>query len=149
MKNELHYCVLIADDDTDDQYLIKEAFASLNFSHVSTVNNGEELFDYLEKKGKYAGLNIPFPKAILLDLNMPKKDGKESLKELKADSRFNKIPVVIFSTSNNPQDISQCYELGASSYIIKPSSYSELVTVMEIFKNYWFSAVKTPDINHG
>ncbi len=143
-KQESDYCILIADDDMDDLYMIKQAFASINLTeNVQTVNDGVELLDYLHKKGRYKGVETLCPKIILLDLNMPKKDGRECLKEIKTNSKFSRIPVVIYSTSSNPDDISYAYEFGASSYITKPYSYQELVKIMEIFKQYWFSIVKT------
>jgi CheY-like chemotaxis protein len=144
-KLEQKHCVLVADDDTDDQFMLKEAFASLKFDkEIRTVENGEELLDYLNKKGKYDDENLPFPKLILLDLNMPKVDGRQCLRMIKESPEFCKIPIIIFSTSNNPEDISQSYELGANSYIIKPYSYNELVEIIDIIKKYWFSVVKIP-----
>lgn len=144
-KLEQKYCVLVADDDTDDQFMLKEAFSSLNFDkEIRTVENGEELLDYLSKKGKYDEETLPFPKLILLDLNMPKIDGRQCLRLIKENPDYCKIPIIIFSTSNNPEDISQSYELGANSYIIKPYSYNELVEIIDIIKKYWFSVVKIP-----
>lgn len=143
-KQEPDFCILIADDDMDDQYMIKQAFASINLTeNVQTVNDGVELLDYLHKRGKYKDVETLCPKIILLDLNMPKKDGRECLKEIKINAKFNRIPVVIYSTSSNPDDISYAYENGASSYITKPYSYQELIKIMDIFKQYWFSIVKT------
>lgn len=143
-KQEPDFCILIADDDMDDQYMIKQAFASINLTeNIQTVNDGVELLDYLHKRGKYKDVETLCPKIILLDLNMPKKDGRECLKEIKINAKFNRIPVVIYSTSSNPDDISYAYENGASSYITKPYSYQELVKIMDIFKQYWFSIVKT------
>jgi len=143
-KQKSDYCILIADDDNDDQYMIKQVFSSIPLNEtVQTVNNGVDLLDYLHKKGKYKNEQIPTPKVILLDLNMPKKDGRECLKEIKASSTLKKIPVIIYSTSSNPDDINYAYEHGASSYIIKPYSYQELVKIMETFINYWFTIVKT------
>ncbi|PBQ32878.1 two-component system response regulator [Sphingobacteriaceae bacterium] len=140
-------CILIADDDLDDQYMIKQAFSTVSVKEkVNTVSDGVELLDYLYKKGKYKDLEVSVPKIILLDLNMPKKDGRECLKEIKTNATLKKIPVVIYSTSSNPDDISFAYDNGASSYIIKPYSYQELVKVMEVFKNYWLLTVKTPAI---
>ena len=147
-KIESHYCILIVDDDNDDQYMIKQAFSTVNLTeNVRTVNDGVELFEYLEKTGKYKDMNVPFPKVILLDLNMPKKDGRQCLKEIKEHPKLKKIPIVIYSTSSNPDDISYAYEHGASSYITKPYSYQELVNIMDTFKQYWFYTVKTPDTN--
>ncbi|MBA2612075.1 MAG: response regulator [Bacteroidetes bacterium] len=147
-KIETDYCILIADDDIDDQYMIKQAFTTINLNeNIKTVNDGVELLDYLHKKGKYKDVETLCPKIILLDLNMPKKDGRECLKEIKSSAKLNKIPIVIYSTSSNPDDISYAYELGASSYITKPYSYQELVKIMEIFKQYWFNVVKTSRVN--
>ena len=147
-KQASDYCILIADDDMDDQYMIKQAFATINLNeNIHTVGDGIELLDYLNKKGKYKDVETLCPKIILLDLNMPKKDGRECLKEIKTNSKFSKIPIVIYSTSSNPDDIAYAYELGASSYITKPYSYQELVKIMEIFKQYWFNIVKTSQAN--
>jgi|SRR3954466_1321475 two-component system response regulator len=144
-KTEEKHCIIVADDDTDDQFMLKEAFSSLNFDReICSVENGEELLDFLNKKGKYNVASLPIPKLILLDLNMPKIDGRQCLRMIKANKEFSKIPIIIFSTSNNPEDISQSYELGANSYIIKPYSYNELVEIIDIIKKYWFSIVKTP-----
>lgn len=146
-KQELNHCILIVDDDLDDQYMIKQAFASINLDeNIHTVNDGVELLDYLNKKGKYKGVNVLNPKVILLDLNMPKKDGRECLREIKTNPKFSTIPIVIYSTSSNPDDIAYAYENGASSYITKPYSYQELVKIMEIFKQYWINVVKTSPI---
>lgn len=145
-KTEQKHCILVADDDTDDQFMLKEAFSSLNFDkEIRTVENGEELLDYLSRKGKYSNdASLPFPKLILLDLNMPKIDGRQCLRLIKENPDYCKIPIIIFSTSNNPEDISQSYELGANSYIIKPYSYNELVEIIDIIKKYWFTVVKIP-----
>lgn len=143
-KLKSDYCILIADDDHDDQYMIKQAFSSISLNeNVHTVNDGVELLDYLYKKGKYKEVETLTPKVILLDLNMPKKDGRECLREIKNHSVFKRIPIIIYSTSSNPDDISYAYDNGASSYIIKPYSYQELVKIMEVFKLYWFNIVKT------
>jgi CheY-like chemotaxis protein len=144
-KIEEKHCIVVADDDTDDLFMLKEAFSSLNFDReICTVENGEELLDFLNKKGKYTNTILPVPKLILLDLNMPKIDGRQCLRMIKENKEFCKIPIIIFSTSNNPEDISQSYELGANSYIIKPYSYNELVEIVDVIKKYWFSIVKTP-----
>lgn len=144
-KTEEKHCIIVADDDTDDQFMLKEAFSSLNFDkEICSVENGEELLDYLNKKGKFSDVSLPVPKLILLDLNMPKIDGRQCLRLIKENKNLCKIPIIIFSTSNNPEDISQSYELGANSYIIKPYSYNELVEIIEVIKKYWFSIVKIP-----
>lgn len=144
-KIEEKHCIIVADDDTDDQFMLKEAFSSLNFDkEICSVENGEELLDYLNKRGKYSNGNLPVPKLILLDLNMPKIDGRQCLRMIRENKEFCKIPIIIFSTSNNPEDVSQSYELGANSYIIKPYSYNELVEIIDVIKKYWFTIVKTP-----
>lgn len=136
-------CILIADDDKDDLFLIKQAFTGLNNNvEIKTVGNGEELLNYLNRRENYKDTDAPIPKVILLDLNMPKTDGRECLLELKKDSKLKKIPVIIFSTSNNPKDIAFSYENGASGYIVKPNSFNELVEVIATFKKYWFTTVK-------
>ena len=135
----------MADDDIDDQYLIKQAFNTLKLNvEIMAVNDGVELLNYLNQGDTYASKERELPKRILLDLNMPKKDGRECLKEIKADARFVKIPIVVYSTSNHPDDILFAYQQGASSYITKPYSYKELVEVMDTVVKYWFNVVKTP-----
>jgi two-component system response regulator len=146
-KKANNYCVLIADDDIDDQYMLKQAFNSVQLEeHVITVNDGVELLDYLNKRGKYKDVAVMCPKIILLDLNMPKKDGRECLREIKANARLSSIPVVVYSTSSNPDDIAYAYQHGASSYISKPYSYQELVRMTDTFKQYWFNTVKIPPL---
>ena len=141
-------CLLLVDDDADDQYMIKQAFTMLKFdTKIQTANDGVELFDYLHKKGKFENISAPVPKVILLDLNMPVKDGRECLKEIKATPSIRKIPVVVYSTSSNPDDVAYSYELGASGYLVKPYSFNELVEAMDVFKKYWFSLIKTSGIN--
>jgi CheY-like chemotaxis protein len=139
------HCILVADDDIDDQYMLKQAFTSIRLEEpVVTVNDGVELLDYLNKRGKYKDVETLYPKIILLDLNMPKKDGRQCLKEIKENAKLSSIPVVVYSTSSNPDDIAYAYQHGASSYISKPYSYQELVKMTDIFRQYWFNTVKTP-----
>jgi CheY-like chemotaxis protein len=145
--NAAQFCILIADDDPDDQYMLKEALMSEGpIPHVQNVKDGEELLDYLNKRGKYDKSALPAPGVILLDLNMPKKDGRECLREIKKDQRLSRIPIVVFSTSNNQDDVAHSYEAGANSYISKPYSYNELVELMTIFKKYWMHTVQTPSL---
>lgn len=146
-KQDTGYCILIADDDIDDQYMMRQAFASINLKYnVKTVSDGVELLDYLNRTGKYKDTDILIPKVILLDLNMPKKDGRECLKKIKENPKFKAIPIIIYSTSSNPDDITYAYENGASSYITKPYSYQELVQIMDVFKQYWLNIANTPVI---
>ncbi len=136
------FCILIADDDDDDQLLLASAFKEVGIDGpLKSIGNGEELMDYLLQKGKYERSKNEAPHLILLDLNMPKKDGRCVLQELKKNPKLNKIPVIVLSTSFNPEDISNAYELGANSFISKPSSYVELKEIAKAIKNYWVDSV--------
>jgi len=136
----------MADDDADDRLLAKDALAECRLANeLHFVENGEELLDYLLRRGRYTSLgDAPRPGLILLDLNMPKKDGREALKEIKADPELRKIPVVVLTTSRADTDIGRIYELGANSFISKPVSFDSLVDVMKILGRYWFEIVELP-----
>jgi len=138
--------ILMADDDADDRLLAKDALTECRISNeLHFVENGEELLDYLLRRGRYTSLgDAPRPGLILLDLNMPKKDGREALKEIKADPELRKIPVVVLTTSRADTDIGRIYELGANSFISKPVSFDSLVDVMKILGRYWFEIVELP-----
>lgn len=133
--------ILIAEDDADDRYLFQTAFAEKGIKDpVEFVNDGVELLEYLDKLYDHrAPADLSFPYFILLDLNMPKKDGKEVLKAIKGNPRYKKIPVVVFTTTKNENEIRQCYELGANTYIVKPASFDSLMKVLETIRNYWFN----------
>jgi CheY-like chemotaxis protein len=136
--------ILMADDDADDRLMAKEALeASGLLNETRFVEDGVELFLYLERQGKYH--NAPRPGLILLDMNMPRKNGREALKELKAHSDFKRIPVVILTTSHSEEDVKLGYELGASSYITKPVTFEGLVAVMQTLGKYWLEIVRPPD----
>jgi CheY-like chemotaxis protein len=136
----------MADDDEDDCMLASEALIESNMQHqLHIVKNGEELMDYLYQRGKYTNPeNEAPPGLILLDLNMPKKDGREALKEIKTNPTFRQIPVVIFTTSKAEEDIQLSYYLGANSFIIKPVTFASLVEVMKSIGKYWFDTVELP-----
>lgn len=138
--------ILLADDDEDDCMLAREALAESRLSsELYVVRDGEELMDYLYHRGRYVSLSSsPRPGLILLDLNMPKKDGREALKEIKNDPELRKIPVIILTTSKAPEDIYRTYELGANSFIIKPMNFTALVEVMRTIGKYWFEIVELP-----
>lgn len=138
--------ILLADDDEDDCMLAREALAESRLSsELYVVRDGEELMDYLYHRGRYVSLSSsPRPGLILLDLNMPKKDGREALKEIKNDPELRKIPVIILTTSKAPEDIYRTYELGANSFIIKPMNFAALVEVMRTIGKYWFEIVELP-----
>ncbi len=138
--------ILMADDDADDRLLAKDALLECQMAgDLHFVENGEELMDYLCRRGNYAQPNAaPRPGLILLDLNMPKKDGREALREIKSNPELRKIPVVVLTTSKADTDIGQIYELGANSFISKPVTFDSLVNVMRILGNYWFEIVELP-----
>jgi CheY-like chemotaxis protein len=138
--------ILMADDDADDRLLAKDALTECRLANdLHFVEDGEELLDYLQRRGKYTLLSdAPRPGLILLDLNMPKKDGREALKEIRADPDLRKIPVVVLTTSKADTDIGRIYELGANSFISKPVSFDSLVEVMKILGRYWFEVVELP-----
>ncbi|MEM6752460.1 MAG: response regulator [Cyanobacteria bacterium P01_C01_bin.38] len=136
----------MADDDEDDCMLASEALIESNLQHqLYVVKDGEELMDYLYRRGKYSNSeNTVLPGLILLDLNMPKKDGREALKEIKSNPEFKHIPVVILTTSKAQEDIQLSYYLGANSFIIKPVSFVSLIEVMKTIGKYWFNIVELP-----
>jgi CheY-like chemotaxis protein len=137
--------ILLAEDDPDDQLLVKRAFASADLTtDLRFVNDGEELLDYLYHRAGHSEETSPRPGLILLDLNMPKKDGREALREIKADPGLKHIPVIVLTTSNREEDISQSYAMGASSYIVKPVVFSDLVEVIKTLETYWFQVVELP-----
>lgn len=138
--------ILLADDDDDDCMLAREALAeSRLLSELYVVRDGEELLDYLYHRGKYINPNSsPRPGLILLDLNMPKKDGREALQEIKNDPKLRQIPVIILTTSKAEEDIHHTYDLGANSFIIKPMDFESLVEVMRTIGKYWFEIVELP-----
>lgn len=135
--------ILIAEDDADDRFLLETAFEECGFKdHIVFVQNGVELLEHLVHARQTNGKR--FPAFIMLDLNMPKKDGREVLKEIKENPELRKIPVIVFTTTRNENDIKRCYELGANSYVVKPVSYDELVRVVAHVRNYWFSVSSVP-----
>lgn len=138
--------ILMADDDADDRLLAKDALTECRLANdLHFVENGEELLDYLHRRGKFNQVaQSPRPGLILLDLNMPKKDGREALREIKSDPELRKIPVVVLTTSKADTDIGRIYELGANSFISKPVTFDSLVNVMKILGNYWFEIVELP-----
>jgi CheY-like chemotaxis protein len=138
--------ILIADDDDDDRMLAREALAESRLvNDLRFVQDGEELLQYLRREGKYGDPAIsPRPGLILLDLNMPRKDGREALEEIKADPELRRIPVVVMTTSQAEQDIMRSYDLGAASFISKPVTFEGLVDVMRVIGRYWIQIVELP-----
>ena len=138
--------ILMADDDADDRMLVRDAFGESRLNNdLHFVENGEELLDYLFRRGKFANLkDTPYPGLILLDLNMPKKDGREALAEIKAHPDLRRIPIVILTTSRAEEDILRTYDLGANSFITKPVTFENLVHVVQVLGNYWVEIVELP-----
>ena len=141
--------ILMADDDDDDFMLTQKALKeSKLLNTLVRVRDGEELLDYLQGKGEYAGHEVERPGVILLDLNMPRKDGREALKEIKSNPDLNDIPVVVFTTSKAEEDIYRSYKLGVNSFITKPVTFDNLIAVVTSLGKYWFEIVELPN-NHG
>lgn len=139
--------ILMADDDADDRMLTKDALdESRVLNDLRFVEDGEALIDYLKRRNKYADPDqSPRPGLILLDLNMPKKDGREALAEIKADPDLRRIPIVVMTTSKAEEDIFRSYDLGASSFITKPVTFDRLVDLMKTLGEYWVEFVELPN----
>ncbi len=139
---------LMADDDPDDRLLVEEAFReSLISNSIYFVEDGVDLMDYLRKQGKFAhSSTAPTPDLILLDLNMPRKDGREALAEIKSDPNLRYIPVVVLTTSKAEEDIMRSYDIGAASYITKPVTFDGLVESIRGLGQYWVQIVRLPDV---
>jgi CheY-like chemotaxis protein len=138
--------ILIADDDADDRLMVKESFEEARLANpLHFVTDGEELLNYLRRIGEYQNLqSLPLPGLIFLDLNMPKKDGREAIKEIKSDPVFRRIPVVIFTTSKAEEDIFRTYDLGVNSFITKPVTFEALVETIKTVTKYWLEIVELP-----
>jgi CheY-like chemotaxis protein len=138
--------ILMAEDDSDDRLLAREALEESGLhSELRFVENGADMMDYLRQRNRFeAPGSAPRPSLILLDLNMPRKDGREVLKEIKADPVLCQIPVVVLTTSRADTDIASIYQLGANSFICKPTAFDALVKVMSTLGQYWFGVVVLP-----
>ncbi|HEV8062128.1 MAG TPA: response regulator [Gemmataceae bacterium] len=143
--------ILMADDDADDRQMTKEAFVESRLANdLRFVEDGVELLDYLKRRGRYAPpAEAPRPGLILLDLNMPKKDGREALKEIKADPALKRIRVVVLTTSKAEEDVLRTYDLSAASYITKPVTFAQLTDVIRTVGKYWLEIVELPDNGNG
>jgi CheY-like chemotaxis protein len=140
--------ILMADDDADDRELTREAFEESRIANdLRFVEDGAELLDYLYHRGKYSDpATSPRPGLILLDLNMPKKDGREALQEIKADPKLKNIRIVVLTTSKAEADILRTYDLSATSYITKPVTFAGLVDVIKTIGKYWLEIVELPAV---
>lgn len=132
--------ILMADDDADDRFLVQAAFEDNKIEQkLLFFEDGEQLLDHLQDES-IQGIT----RFILLDLNMPKRDGRDVLRTLKADQQLSTIPVIVFSTSKAPDDINSSYKLGANSYVVKPSSYEHLKEVIQKISDFWLNTAMTP-----
>jgi CheY-like chemotaxis protein len=138
--------ILIADDDPEDRMLVEEAFVESRLANdLRFVEDGEQLMDYLYRRGRYGDpASSPRPGVILLDLNMPRKDGREALKEIKSDPRLRQIPVVVLTTSRAEEDIFRAYDSGVNSFVTKPVTFVAMVELMKTLGKYWFEIVELP-----
>ena len=137
--------ILVAEDDPDDQLLTREALEENRLSNeLFFVNDGVELLDYLYRRNRYADPASSYPDLILLDLNMPRMDGREALAHIKADPALRRIPVVVLTTSKAEEDVFRSYDLGANSFVIKPVTFERLVAAVRTIAEYWFSIVRLP-----
>ncbi len=138
--------ILMADDDPDDREFARSAMEEGRLSNeLRFVEDGEELLEYLRRRGRFSNpKDSPRPGLILLDLNMPRKDGREALRELKSDPKLKNIPVVVLTTSRAEEDILRSYELGANCFITKPVTFEGLVEVVKVLDKHWFQTVELP-----
>ncbi|MEO7299106.1 MAG: response regulator, partial [Verrucomicrobiota bacterium] len=138
--------IVLADDDPDDRELAMDAFKECHLANqVHFVEDGEQLMDYLLRRGKYEDLkDQPLPGLVLLDLNMPRKDGREALREIKANPDLRRIPIVVLTTSKAEEDILRTYDLGVNSYVTKPVTFQSLVDTVKVMGKYWFEIVELP-----
>ena len=138
--------VLCAEDDEDDRLLVQDAWEEGRLANeLRFVEDGEELMEYLQRRGRYAApASAPRPGLILLDLNMPRKDGREALEEIRADPELRRIPVIVLTTSKAEEDILRSYDLGVNSFITKPVTFDSMVAILQAVGRYWFEIVELP-----
>ncbi len=142
--NKRPITILIADDDPEDRMLAAEALKESRLANdIHFVEDGEELLEYLLHRGRYSNPeDAPRPGVILLDLNMPRKDGREALREIKENAELRRIPIIVLTTSRAELDIYRSYDLGVNSFIVKPVTFDSLVEVMQVLRRYWFEIVE-------
>ena len=138
--------ILLAEDDPDDALMAREALEESRVANaLHIVGDGEELMDYLYARNKYRDRDPnDLPGLVLLDLNMPKMDGREALRDIKADASLKRMPIVVLTTSKAEEDIFRTYDLGVNSFISKPVSFASLVEIMKTLSRYWFEIVELP-----
>ena len=142
--------ILMAEDDMDDRLLVTDALNECKLENaIRFVADGEELMDYLLRRGKYlTPESAPRPTFILLDLNMPRKDGRQALREIRAHPDLRRLPVVVFTTSKAETDVETVYDLGANSFVVKPVAFDALVKIVGQLAQYWFGIVEQPSPRH-
>jgi CheY-like chemotaxis protein len=137
--------ILIADDDTDDRLFMDKALRQSGYTqNVQFVEDGEELMEYLRREGRYNEHNAPWPNLLILDLNMPRKNGFQALNEIKDDPQLRRLPVVVMTTSSADEDVLKTYNLGVNSFVTKPFNFNRLVEMVGALKTYWIDTVKLP-----
>ena len=145
-SNEHEHVILMVDDDPDDHFLARDTLESLRLPVcLREAGDGEELLDYLLQRGRFADCgSAPRPDVILLDLSMPGMDGKEVLARIRSMPELREMPVIIFTTSMDLQDVNDCYRLGANSYVTKPASLDDWESVMSTLYTYWLKTAELP-----
>lgn len=142
--------IVMADDDLDDQALTRRALGKSHSRNALTlVNNGEDLLDLLRKEGRFVNNPIERPALILLDLNMPLKNGFDALREIRADERLRDLPVVMLSTSRFEEDVAKSFKLGCNSFLMKPDSFEGMAKLMGELTRYWFEVSRIPGVGEG
>ena len=137
--------VLLADDDPDDRMLVEEAFGEIDSSYdLRFVDDGEELMDYLRREGRFTEEAAPKPALILLDLNMPKKDGREAACEIKADPALRRIPIVVLTTSTSEEDVLHTYGVGVNSFVSKPVTFEGMLALAREVSTFWIETIDLP-----
>ncbi|QJW89047.1 response regulator [Spirosoma taeanense] len=137
--------ILIADDDTDDRMFLEQAMRQNGYTQtIRFVEDGEELMEYLRREGRYAETSAPWPNLLILDLNMPRKNGFQALEEIKDDPKLRRLPVVVMTTSSADEDVIKTYNLGVNSFVTKPFNFNRLVEMIGALKTYWMDTVKLP-----
>jgi len=146
MSNDQRIRILLAEDDPDDRLLTRRALQKSRIANtIATVEDGEELMEYLRHEGEYEDPeDAPRPGLILLDLNMPRMDGREALKKIKSDPELRRIPVIVLTTSEAEQDILQSYDLGVNAFVTKPVTFDGLADAVQALGDFWFEIVKLP-----
>ena len=144
-RKSVSMTILIADDDSDDRMLLEQAMRQNGYHQdIRFVEDGEELMEYLRRQGRYNEQNAPWPNMLILDLNMPRKNGFQALTEIKDDPRLRRLPVIVMTTSSADEDIARTYNSGVNSFVTKPFNFNRLVEMVGTLKTYWIDTVKLP-----